>query len=361
MNRLILIVIISVFWIFSPKLEAQNFVKFDTVNWVLDKDTRIESFMDREVLIGTAYLKDINIENGTIEVDVYSTGVRNFGGFMFHIQSFENYEWCWLRMHKTNGFVEDAVQYAPTYNGTSCWQLYGGSNGIAPVYLPKNEWVRLKLDIYADTARLFVADMRTPVLIMDKLQIDMQGGGIGLKGLWHDGLYFSNFFYKKGNSLNNHQQLIDENIIDHWRLSAKYKIDKFSETQNYPDSILHASNKWITPIVNPDGLVNISRYYEHKPGKTKSCAILKTKLVSTQNKKVCLQFGYSDAVTIFLNGQPLYTGNSAYRSRNMAYGGWISYNDKIYLDLKNGDNELLVVIAEEFGGWGFQAKLEGSY
>lgn len=63
---------------------------------------------------------------------------------MFHFQSFENYEWCWLRMHKTNGYIQDGVQYALILNGTSCWQLNGGINGIAPVDLPKNKWVHLK-------------------------------------------------------------------------------------------------------------------------------------------------------------------------------------------------------------------------
>ena len=76
-----------------------------------------------------------------------------------------------------------------------------------------------------------------------------------------------------------------------------------------------------------------------------------------EDNVVKMNFGYSDAVTIFLNQIPIFTGNSGYRSRNMAYGGWISYNDAVYLNLKKGKNELLVVIAEDFGGWGFQAKL----
>ncbi len=73
-----------------------------------------------------------------------------------------------------------------------------------------------------------------------------------------------------------------------------------------------------------------------------------------------MSFGYSDAAAIFLNRQPLFWGDSAYRSRNMAYGGWISFNDAVYLDLKQGFNELVVVTAEVFGGWGFQAQLESS-
>ena len=65
-----------------------------------------------------------------------------------------------------------------------------------------------------------------------------------------------------------------------------------------------------------------------------------------------MNFGYSDYATIFLNKVPVFSGISSYRSRNMAYGGWISYNDAVYLNLKRGDNELLVVIGEDFGGDG---------
>jgi hypothetical protein len=71
-----------------------------------------------------------------------------------------------------------------------------------------------------------------------------------------------------------------------------------------------------------------------------------------------MNFGYSDAATIFLNQTPLFWGNSAFLSRNKADGEWISFNDAVFLNLKKGRNELLVVVAEDFGGWGFQAKLD---
>lgn len=342
-------------------ISAQNHVKFDTQNWILANNARIENFMGREVLRGTAYLKDVQIENGILEVDIYSTGVRNFGGFMFNLQSFDDYEWCWLRMHKTNGFIQDGVQYAPIFNGTSCWQLNGGRNGIAPVNLPKNEWVHLKLVIQNDEAILFVADMNKPVLIMNNLQHDQKSGLVGLKGLWHDGLYFSNFSYQFTESIDDLDQNIEmkyeKDVISDWKLSPRYRINKFSETESYPTKRILDTKKWLTPKVGLDGLVNITRYYGHKPGEKKSCAMLKTIIKSKSERKVELLFGYSDAVTIFINGQPIFSGNRAYRSRNLTFGGWISFNDKVYLDLKKGDNELLVVIAEHFGGWGFQGKI----
>ncbi|MBN1492037.1 MAG: hypothetical protein JXA69_19140 [Phycisphaerae bacterium] len=86
--------------------------------------------------------------------------------------------------------------------------------------------------------------------------------------------------------------------------------------------------------------------------------ILKTTIGSESETCVKMHFGYSDAVAIFLNGRPLFWGNSAWRSRNMAFGGWVNYNDAVYLNLTKGRNELAAVVGEVFGGSGFQAKLD---
>ena len=38
--------------------------------------------------------------------------------------------------------------------------------------------------------------------------------------------------------------------------------------------------------------------------------------------------------------------------------GFVTPDDVVYLDLKAGDNELLFVVSEVFGGWGFLARRE---
>lgn len=55
---------------------------------------------------------------------------------------------------------------------------------------------------------------------------------------------------------------------------------------------------------------------------------------------------------MFLNGELLFHGMSGYRQRNPSFRGAIGLNDAVYLPLNNGDNELLLVITEAFGGWG---------
>ena len=133
----------------------------------------------------------------------------------------------------------------------------------------------------------------------------------------------------------------------------------------YPARQLEESRNWTTPDVDASGLVNITKYHGTKyhgraalPGGRPNYAILRTFIDADRDRRVRMNFGYSDAATIFLNERPLFSGNSAFVSRNIAYGGWISFNDAVFLDLKKGRNELVAVVAEDFGGWGFQARLD---
>lgn len=355
------ILISILFLLLNLKVSSQTkTVPFDTVNWIISNNAVLGNFDGREVMSGAAYLKDVKLESGSIEVDIYSTGERNFGGFMFRFQSFQEYEWCYIRMHKANGYVQDAVQYAPTFNGTSCWQLHGGKEGMAAVYLPKNEWIHMKIDMYNDTAKLYVDNMSDPVLVMDRLQLTKKSGAIGLKSFWTKGVYFSNFSYRLDEMPETQPNRPDiaPNLVSNWELSPRYKLKSDDEFLMYPTDRINETETWIRPDVNETGLININKYYGHTPGDSTSCAILRTSIHSETSRLVKMNFGYSDYATVFLNKVPIYTGISSYRSRNMAYGGWISYNDALYLKLEEGENEVLIVIAEDFGGWGFQAKFD---
>jgi hypothetical protein len=352
--------LLFVFFLLINVSIAQNeVIDFNTDNWRFQQDAEIVQFAGRTALNGSAYLKDADFLNGTIEVDIWTTGQRNFGGLMFRIQSFQEYERCWFRIHKANGAVQDGLQYAPTFNGVSCWQLNGGSGGISPVNLPHNKWVHLKMEILNDTARLYVEDMKKPVMVMDDLQLGLKKGSVGPGVNMKGSIYFSNFSYRADNQcgIELPEEKQSPNIMTRWQLSPPYKVKDFAEIENYPAVRLAVSQKWIVPDVEPSGLVNITKYHRQESRTPPSCTMLRTTIIAEKDKLVKMNFGYSDAVAIFLNQQPLFWGNNAWRSRNMADSGWISYNDAAFLNLRKGENELLIVVADVFGGWGFQAKL----
>lgn len=71
-----------------------------------------------------------------------------------------------------------------------------------------------------------------------------------------------------------------------------------------------------------------------------------------------LTFGFSDRARVYLNKQLLYAGEDNFMSRDYRFLGTIGYFDAVYLNLKQGPNELWIAVSENFGGWGIKAKLE---
>ena len=70
-----------------------------------------------------------------------------------------------------------------------------------------------------------------------------------------------------------------------------------------------------------------------------------------------VQLGFSDRAHVYLNGAALYGGDATYRSRDYRFLGSIGWHDTVYLPLEQGDNELVVAVSEDFGGWGVQARV----
>ena len=89
-----------------------------------------------------------------------------------------------------------------------------------------------------------------------------------------------------------------------------------------------------------------------------ACAVRTYNIESDRDQVRKLEIGYSDDVSIFLNGQILYGGRSALSFRDPGFLGIVNTeNDAVYLPLKKGNNELLLAVSELSGGWGFICRL----
>ncbi len=72
-----------------------------------------------------------------------------------------------------------------------------------------------------------------------------------------------------------------------------------------------------------------------------------------------LRLGFSDEVSAFLNGQIVYSGDQRYIFNFPRQEGLIHLDQaSLYLPLKQGDNEISLVLSEVFGGWGVMAQFE---
>jgi sugar lactone lactonase YvrE len=348
MNVLFLFVLL-----FCLRVGAQEgIIDFDSDRWV-KAGAQVVKHLDRKSLMGTAYLKDVEFENGIIEVDIAVTGARSYPGINFRIQSPENYEHFYIRPHRA-GLYPDALQYTPYINGMTCWQLYNGDGYTAGAMIPENKWIHVKLEVMGKQARVYLNNGAQPAMVITDLKHGISKGTIGLGGPTDKTAYFSNFKYKVDNYLKFDPPPDIETppgMYTEWQLSQTFKLSQI-DPDRYPNDQELSEIKWQTVKSEPSGLVNIARYNK-RTGREPDCVFAKTIIHSDKDKVLEFKFGYSDAIVIFFNGHILFTGNSAYTQRDPSFLGIVGLFDSVHMPLKKGENEVLLLIAEVFGGWAF--------
>ena len=131
--------------------------------------------------------------------------------------------------------------------------------------------------------------------------------------------------------------------------------------------------QWQDVEAEPPGFVVINRYRESphprvtfqgdfskrlEPQPGMKVVYARTTIDSERDQMKALEIGYSDDVSVFLNGKILYRGRSAQGFRDPGFLGIVNpENDVVYLPLKKGSNELVLAVSELGGGWGFICRL----
>src|ERR1051326_5054031 len=98
----------------------------DSPRWDLQGEAKVAEYQGRQSLLlegGAAILKDFQMRDGVIDVDVSTPATRGFFGFDVRIDpAGANYEEIYLRQHKSG--QPDAMQYTPVLNTGRHWQLH---------------------------------------------------------------------------------------------------------------------------------------------------------------------------------------------------------------------------------------------
>jgi sugar lactone lactonase YvrE len=334
-------------------------IDFSPERWDLQA-ALIEEHLGRPALKGTTFLKGVSFDNGVIEVDVAMTGARSYPGIVFRMEDATNYERVYIRPHRSGrvppSLYSDVLQYVPAFNGIDSWQLYSGNGFTAPAVIPVEQWMHVRLEVKGTQARLFVGGAEKPALVIPELMHGASRGGIGLVGPMDGSAYFSNFAFRPDTTLHFDPPRLGDispGIIRDWQLSRPFgalhvDLERTPEQQGLTDL------DWQPVSADSRGLVDISHF--HPRGTEPDVAFARTVLHADEDRTFKLDFGYSDVVGIFLNGRLLFAGNSSYMSRDPSFLGIIGFFDAAELQLNRGDNELLLAVAEGFGGWGFMAR-----
>ena len=351
-------------------------VPADPSRWELEGEAKILDHQGRRSILldgGAATLKDFEMRDAVMDVDVSTPATRGFFGIQFRIAGDgRTAEWVYLRQHKSG--LPDAIQYTPVLGTGLNWQLYNGPGFTAAVDIPKGAWFHLRLEVSGARARLFVKDMEKPVLVMDDLKSGLQKGQVALAVLTGE-TYFSNFQIRPtpDAAWERHLPPMPATALTRWSISPAF--DALARDLERPLSTSEvASISWQDVEAEPPGLVALYRYrdaphprvtfqgdfskrLDPQPGMKVLYA--RTTIVSDKAQVKRLALGYSDDVSVFLNGKILYRGRSAQAFRDPGFLGIVNpENDAVYLPLRKGKNELVLALSELGGGWGFVCRLE---
>ncbi|TFG78874.1 MAG: hypothetical protein E4H23_06985 [Chrysiogenales bacterium] len=336
----------------GPAYAQKKAAQFDQALWDLER-AKIVDHLGRKALIGSAFLKDVRLQSGIIEVDIATTErTRSYPGLLFRVQDAANYERVYIRPHRSP-FYDDVLQYGPVFNGVDSWQLYNGPGLTAGLEVLPGRWNRLKIVVAGTQAQVFWNDAAEPALVIDDLARGDSSGTIGLVGPMDGTAFFSNLDYRTDDGLTLPPPAPREaacGLISVWEISAPFAAAGVDFTK-YPAEAVAAAS-WKPLAADRRGLVDVSRTFPRK-FRAGDCVLAKTTLAAESDSLLRVDFGYSDIITVFLNGRPLYSGNAIYQSRDRSFLGIVGYHDNLFLPLKKGDNELLVMVGETMGGWAF--------
>jgi hypothetical protein len=346
-------------------LSPSQTVPFDSGRWQWNAaEHRVEDHLGRKSLYlrnGIATVSDARFTNGAIEFDIAFTRDRGFMGGIWRVRDASSFEEFYLRPHQSGN--PDANQYTPVFNGVAGWQLYHGKRYSAAVEYPFNEWIPVKILFAGAQAEFYIGDMEKPVLFVDGLKQSVEPGGVGLRVMDFAPAHFSNFSFTVMDSppiqgRPGKPERVPENAISSWSVSDAFRESALvDQTAVDPDHL--AARSWTRLETESSGLANLARVQGVQLRKD---TVYARKVIHSSRQQVKrLDFGFSNRVRVYLNGQLLFRGNDPARSRDYRFLGSIGYFDSLYLPLREGDNELLMAVTEEsedLGGWGVQARVE---
>lgn len=355
-------------------------VDFNSDRWLIkDPTAKKEEHLGRKSLFlsnnGFASLKDVEFENGTVEVDVAASTPVAFPGIVFRFQSPDEHELFYLRPHHSGH--DDATQYVPAFQGSHPWQIYNGKGATAAVQIQPDQWLHIRIEVAGLMAKVWVGIKPEPALLITDLKRGYSKGSVGIT-CGAMGAHFSNFSYTTTTPAARVEPQYPEppaGTLSKWELSEAFETDALNP-ERLPDAAALDAMKWLAVTAETPGMVVIDRYRRSpslvppfafdrsirlQEAKGTKVVLARTTIYSDRDQTLKLAFGYSDEATIFLNRQSLFTGKSAWRFRDQDFNGVMDVeHDAIYLPLKKGRNDLVLAVKEYFGGWGFICRLEST-
>lgn len=305
---------------------------------------------------GVAEFNGDAFKNGTIEFDIAMEDKRGFAGVYFRWND-NSAEYFYLRAHMSG--KPDANQYTPRFNGLAGWQLYHSERFSTPTQYKFDQWIPVRLVVKDNKMDVYI-DSDTPSLHIDNLMGPSAAGGVRFGGARQD-FHFSNIRIMHDDNVETvgiapEREALPENLIKSFQVASTPITGADVEAQSQLDPNLLVGQVWQTLDIDESGAANLARI----SGRTRevNTLLVRKTLRADAAKTVRLQYGFSDRVTVFLNGRAVAHGDDTYQTRDYRHLGTVGLYDSVFLPLRAGDNDVVFAVTEGFGGWAIKAAMD---
>lgn len=322
------------------------------------EEARVERYLGREALYlvnGTAWLDGVSLRDGVVEFDLAAPGEMGFHGLRFRAVDDANHEHFYVRPFLSG--QPDATQYTPVFHAVSGWQIYTGPRHARDVEWPADRWVRVRVAIRGRRAEVSI-DGGEPLVFPELVRAPVAGPiGLSASGA---AARFANVVVRAGadpgftGAEAPAAPAAEPGTVEAWRVSDPFPEEEVDSVTRL-DRALVAGRSWQPLASGFRGIANLARL--HGVGEAGNTVFAALTLRSDGPRRLPVRLGFSDRVRVFLNGSLLYAGADEWRSRDHRFLGTIGLFDTVALPLVDGDNELLLAVSEDFGGWGITLQL----
>lgn len=303
---------------------------------------------------GKVVLRDLEFRDGTIEFD-HEPIHPAFASFYFRYKDEKESECFYFRTARAgNPQAGDAVQYAPFIDGVNLWDMLFQYQAAAD--FKKGQWNHVRMVISGKQMRVYVNAAGKPSLVVPRLEGNSPIGTLAFDGE----SVIANLVVRPGQT-DGLDSAAGADITDNdprylrsWQVTSP--IETGRSDLDY-DWLPKDSTKWEPINAERMGLVNLTR----KLGASKQRRLvwLKTtvNMPSAQTKK--MQLGFSDEVWVLVNGRAIYIDKNWYTQpiKKEPAGRCTIENASFLVPLQQGDNTIMIGVANDFYGWGIVARL----
>lgn len=281
-------------------------------------------------LNGLALVGGLEAADAIIEVDICAEESA-YPGVAFRVADVLNFELAYAVPHCSG--IWDALQYDPVFHGSNTWQLYHGEAYQKAATVPVGDWFHLRVDVRGNQAAISVNGQ--PALAVPQLA---HAGAPGRLGLWtYRPAYFSRLRVSACGGLPGahvEPPRFAADVISEWF------VDGFGRVH-----------------CEPSGVLNLNRYLPASLGEVRL-----TRRFETPEGEVELAFGFSDELSLAVDGEAVFTGTNTFKG----FGG---YEERGYahlsahsvrLRLEPGVHQVSAALKVTEGfGWGWIVALRG--